>query len=191
MAEVKVLIKGYAKEIENGWIANSTVTLIKDNGKKIIVDPGVHRGKLIEALEKEGLSLEDIDYVVISHGHTDHCILAGAFPNAKILNNYEIYDNDEQLEHNNKIPNINLEILQTPGHAEDHCSVVVNTDKGVCVVAGDVFWWKDDEEQIVNINKEEVVHPGNMIQLVESRKKVLEIADFIIPGHGEMFEVEK
>ena len=27
--------------------------------------------------------------------------------------------------------------------------------------------------------------------LQESRKKILEIADYIIPGHGKMFKVEK
>jgi len=29
MAKVKVLIEGYAKEIEDGWLASSTTTLIK------------------------------------------------------------------------------------------------------------------------------------------------------------------
>lgn len=30
MAEIKVLIEGYAKEIKNGWMASSTVTLVKN-----------------------------------------------------------------------------------------------------------------------------------------------------------------
>jgi glyoxylase-like metal-dependent hydrolase (beta-lactamase superfamily II) len=28
-------------------------------------------------------------------------------------------------------------------------------------------------------------------KLKESRKKILEIADYVIPGHGKMFKVEK
>lgn len=41
MAEVKILIEGYAKKTENGWLASSTVTLVRSNDKNIIVDPGV------------------------------------------------------------------------------------------------------------------------------------------------------
>jgi hypothetical protein len=50
MAEVKVLIKGYAKELEKGWLACSTVVLIKSNGKLIISDPGCNKEKLLTAL---------------------------------------------------------------------------------------------------------------------------------------------
>ncbi len=31
----------------------------------------------------------------------------------------------------------------------------------------------------------------DMKKLVDSRKKILEIANFVIPGHGKMFKVEK
>lgn len=30
-----------------------------------------------------------------------------------------------------------------------------------------------------------------MKKLVKSRKKILETADYVTPGHGKMFEVEK
>lgn len=38
MTEIKVLIEGYAKQIENDWMASSTVVLIKANNKNIIVE---------------------------------------------------------------------------------------------------------------------------------------------------------
>ena len=31
----------------------------------------------------------------------------------------------------------------------------------------------------------------NEKQLIESRRKILDIADYVIPGHGKMFKVEK
>ena len=31
MTEIKVLIEGYAKEIKNGWVANSTAVLVRSN----------------------------------------------------------------------------------------------------------------------------------------------------------------
>jgi len=31
----------------------------------------------------------------------------------------------------------------------------------------------------------------NKEELMESRKKILDIADWVVPGHGKMFKVEK
>ena len=193
MNKVKVLIQGYAKEIENGWLASSTVTLVQADDKNIIVDPGCNRKKLIEALLNNNLKPSDIDFVLLTHNHGDHALLAGIFENAKVLTPGEIYDNDNQAEQENKIPGTDLEIIQTPGHSPEHCSLVVPTEEGAYIVAGDVFWWTDDEEQKIDVEREDDAHLAevNMKKLIESRKKVLEIADFIIPGHGKMFKVEK
>ncbi len=193
MIKVKVLIEGYAKEIKNGWLASSTVTLVKSNDKNIIVDPGCNREKLLEELSKNNLKPSDIDFVLLTHNHGDHGLLAGIFENAKIITPTEIYDDDNQIEIQDKIPETDLEIIQTPGHSSEHCSLVVRTEEGIYVVAGDVFWWMDDEEQKIDVGKEDDAHPGevNMQNLIENRKKILEIADYIIPGHGKMFKVEK
>ena len=193
MNKVKVLIQGYAKEIENGWLASSTVTLVRANDKNIIVDPGCNRKRLLEELNKNNLKPSDINFVFLTHSHGDHALLAGIFENAKVLTPDEIYDNDNQIEQGNKIPGTDLEIIQTPGHSSEHCSLVVPTGEGTYVVAGDVFWWMDNEEQKIEIEKEDDAHPAgaDMQKLIESRKKILEIADYIIPGHGKMFKVEK
>jgi len=123
MTKIKVLIQGYAQKIENGWLASSTVVLVYSNNKKIIIDPGCNREKLIEELSKNGLKPADIDFVLSTHSHTDHTLLRGIFENAKVLDNKIIYDNDKQVEHNGKIPETDLEIVQTPGHTDDHCSI--------------------------------------------------------------------
>ena len=57
------------------------------------------------------------------------------------------------------------------------------------VVAGDVFWWVDGEEQIIDIERPDQHFASDPAKLIESRKKVLEIADYIIPGHGTMMKV--
>lgn len=194
MSEVKILIEGYAKKGKESWLASSTVTLVKVSGKNIITDPGCNRNKLILALRKEGLKTNDIDFVLLTHNHTDHILLAGIFENAKVLNNEEIYINDKQVEHHNKIPETDLEIIQTPGHNNDHCSLIIRTGEGVYVVAGDVFWWIDGEEQ--KTDKESLLkHKDPLARdrtaLTNSRKKILQIADYVIPGHGKMFKVEK
>lgn len=193
MNKVKVLIQGYAKEIENGWLASSTTTFVQSNGKNIVVDPGCNRKRLLEELAKNNLKPADINFVLLTHSHGDHALLAGIFENAKVITPAEIYYNDNQVEPENKILGTNLEIIQTPGHSPEHCSLVVPTEEGTYIVAGDVFWWTDDEEQKIEIEKEDDVHPDevNMPKLIESRKKILEIADYIIPGHGKIFKVKK
>ncbi|MDP2864037.1 MAG: MBL fold metallo-hydrolase, partial [bacterium] len=180
------------KQIKYGWLASSTVTFAQSIGKNIIVDPGGNRKKLIEELLKNNLKPSDIDFVLLTHGHTDHILLSGIFENARVLNNEEIYDNDEQVEHNNKIPETDLEIIQTLGHSNDHCSLVVKTNEGIYVVAGDVFWWTDGQEQRTakkSLMQHKDPYVKNEKELGESRRKILEIADYIIPGHGKMFKV--
>lgn len=193
MAEIKVLVQGYARKIKGGWVASSSVTLVKANGKNIIIDPGCNRKKLIAALKRNGLKTGDIDFVFLTHNHTDHTLLAGIFENAKVLNSEEIYDGDKQTAHGSVIPETGIKIIKTPGHSPEHCSLVVPTEKGIYVVAGDVFWWTDEEEQKVDVEKPDAAHPENsgMKQLIESRKKILEIADYVVPGHGNVFMVKK
>ena len=53
MAQVKVLIEGYAKQLKNGWVASSTTCLVEAENKKIVTDPGCNRKKLLDALKKE------------------------------------------------------------------------------------------------------------------------------------------
>ena len=196
MTEVKILIKGYAKEEKDFELVSCTTTLIKESDLNIIVDPGMNRKLLLEALKKNNLSPLSINYVILTHYHLDHSLLAGIFENAKIFDNSNIYLFDGKIEsHEGKIPGTNIEILKTPGHDMSHCSVLVDTKEyGKVAIVADVFWWSDDEEQ--KIDRESLMahkdpYMKNEEELMKSRKKVLEIADYIIPGHGDMFKVEK
>jgi glyoxylase-like metal-dependent hydrolase (beta-lactamase superfamily II) len=194
MAEVKVLIEGYVQEEKGFELASSTTTLIKENGKNIIVDPGMNRKLLLKALKKVKLSTDKINYVILTHYHLDHSLLTGIFENARVLDNDSSYSFDGKIEsHNSKVLGTNIEIIGTPGHDMFHCSVLVK-DKRLDTVAivGDVFWWKDDQKQEIDkesLMKHEDPYMKNREELINSRKKILEIADYIIPGHGKMFKV--
>jgi glyoxylase-like metal-dependent hydrolase (beta-lactamase superfamily II) len=195
LAEVKILIEGYAKQVPKGWVASSTCCLITAQGKRIITDPGCNRKKLLDALSKEGLSVSDIDYVFLSHRHPDHVLLAGIFENAKFVtfDANLIYDGDVMHEFGVHEFGGEVEIMDTPGHVEEHLALAVDTANGKVVIAGDVIWWVDREKQVLDINQ--VDHSQakglDMKKLIESRKKILKIADYIIPGHGKMFKVNK
>ena len=196
MAEVKILIEGYAKEINGEEFASSTATLIRDNKLNAIIDPGMDREALLSGLAKEGLKTKDINFVILTHTHLDHSLLAAIFENAKILDNDSVYSFDGKIsEHEGKIPNTNIEIIKTPGHDQFHCSVLAETeDLGKVVVAGDVFWWADGEEQKTdkqNLLEHKDPYVKDEKALKESREKILNLADCIIPGHGKMFKVKK
>ncbi len=196
MAKVKILIEGYAREKDGAEFASSSTTLIQEVDLKIIVDPGTNRELLLEALRKENLSPDKINYVILTHYHLDHSLLAGVFEKAKILDNEDIYSWDGKIEsHGGKIPGTDIEIIKTPGHDMFHCSVLVQDENlGKVAIAGDVFWWEDSQEQ--KTDKGSLIelqdpYVKNEEDLVNSRKKVLAFADYIIPGHGKPFKVEK
>lgn len=196
MTQVKVLIPGYAREEAGVEQASSTTTLIRENSLNIIVDPGMNRLLLLKSLAAEDLQLQDIDYVILTHTHIDHCYLAGIFEQAKVLDNEAIFSDDGQIvPHDGQIPGTNIEIVNTPGHDQFHCSILVDTaDLGKVAIAGDLFWWEDGETQeteIEDLINHDDPYMKDEAQLTESRRKILELADYIIPGHGAMFEITK
>jgi len=196
MSKIKVLIEGYAKEENGNEYASSSVTLVRENNLNILVDVGMSRQLLLDTLAKEGLSPADINFVVLTHTHLDHCLLAGIFENAQILDNSSIYTFDGKIsQHAAKIPGTDIEIISTPGHDQFHCAVLVNTEEfGKVAVAADLFWWPDDKEQKTdydNLLNLEDPYLKDKEALHSSREKILKIADYIVPGHGKPFKVNK
>lgn len=184
MAQVKVLIEGYVKE--DGSKVEPTTTLVQDGKTNIIVDPGMGKNKqarLKKTLAKEGLKFEDIDIVFCTHYHPDHTQFVGLFPKAKWITSLYIFDRDKWLDHKGEGYKLspNVSIIHTPGHTPEHASFKVKTDRGIIIVAGDVWWLETMEPKIDEMALDQK-------KLEESRKKILKIADWVIPGHGKMFK---
>ena len=151
--------------------------------------------KATGCIKGEGLTTNDIDYVFLSHQHPDHILLAGIFEKAKFITfdtNF-IYDNDLLVEFDKHMLGRDIEIVETPGHVLEHISLLVDTSKGKVAIAGDTIWWVKGEKQVFDVNQEDHSQSKgmNMKTLIESRKRLIEAADYIIPGHGKMFKVEK
>ena len=194
--KVKILLEGYAKVYDDYEDVSSSVVLIENEKHKIIVDPGFNRKNLLEALKKENLKVEDIDIVLLTHYHMDHSPLAGLFKKAIFMDNGDQYlQNGIIKRQEDGMLGDGIEIIQTPGHDQFLCSVVGDSkDMGKVVIAGDIFWLIDGEEpeksfeSLINL---EDPYVKNIDDLKESRKKILKIADWIIPGHGKMFKNSK
>lgn len=183
MAEVKVLIEGRAGTTN----VVGTITLIKSS-KDIIVDTGnVGDSKIIaDGLSKEGLSFGDIDFVVNTHWHSDHNGNNGFFENAAVIDFHSINKNGNfEFWQDEFVVDDDVKVIKTPGHSPQDISVVVKTKNGTVVVAEDIFENEKDHD-----GKEAKSWSADWNQQLESRKKILTMADWIIPGHGKMFKVK-
>jgi glyoxylase-like metal-dependent hydrolase (beta-lactamase superfamily II) len=183
MADVKVLIEGYTSKEREGHSC-PTITLVRDEKIKMIVDPGVLSDVqiLIKKLKEEGLTTDDINMVFITHSHIDHYRNVGIFQKARVIEFWGWWEGDFFGDYEENITN-DIKIIKTPGHSTDGLTLLVRSKDGTVAICGDVFWKEDyptDDPYAVDKEK-----------LKESRRKVLEMSDYVIPGHGKMFKVEK
>lgn len=187
MAEVKVLIEGYTTaDTKNSGKEKTcpTVTLVRDKDVIMVVDPGVldSQTMLVEKLKENGLTIDDINIVCVTHSHIDHYRNVGMFPESKVLEYWGLW-NKNSVENWNEQFTDDIKIVKTPGHNYDCISLLVRTDNGVVAIVGDVFWKEGKPE--------DDPYATDKDRLARSREKVLANADWVIPGHGAMYKVKK
>lgn len=184
MAEVEILIQGHlSSEIEDQTDC-PTVSLITDHDLAIIVDPGVlpDQKLLIEKLKEHGLSPADINVVFLTHSHFDHYKNVGLFSRAKVLEYFGLWEGGVMKVWTEQFSK-NIRIIKTPGHDYSCLTALVKTAKGTVAVCGDVFWREDFPLDDPYASAKE--------KLAVSRKLVIGLADYIIPGHGDIYKVKK
>jgi len=188
MAEVKVLIKGYttadSKASSGEEKTSPTIALVRDKGIIMVVDPGCLESQqaLIDALKKEGLSIKDVNVVCITHSHIDHYMNIGMFPEAKALEFFGLWHKNTVDDWKEQFTE-DIKIIKTPGHDKTSITLLVKTAKGIVAICGDVFWKENSPA--------EDPYANNPKKLKETRNKILKLADWIVPGHGDMYKVKK
>lgn len=193
MDTFKILIEGYARMEGDITHASPSTILIYSNDKKVLMDPGTNNEMLMKSLDAEKLKPEDIDVVYLTHYHPDHWLNIRLFPiTTPIIDATLIWNDDAEFPISDKIPDTNIQIIPTPGHAGEHSSLLIETkDMGKVCFAQDVFWWMDGKQQTNNL-EELVNYPdpfaSDMEAQKDSRQKILDLADWIVPGHGKMFK---
>lgn len=189
MAEVKILIEGFTNadsaEESGEEKTLTTTTLVRDRDWVIVIDPGVLESQdvLRDALAQEGLKIDDVNLVIITHSHLDHYRNVGMFPKAKNLEYWALWDGLKAGEWREQFSD-DIRIIKTPGHNYDGLTILVKTESGMVAIAGDL-WWKENNPQ------DHDPYASDQEKLKESRQNVLKLADWIIPGHGPMFKVNK
>jgi glyoxylase-like metal-dependent hydrolase (beta-lactamase superfamily II) len=161
--------------------------LIKTERGWIIVDTGQvgDEEEILKALADLGLEGSDIDIIVNTHSHPDHCANNRLFSRAM-----KMYPNDgEEI-----APGVRA--LATPGHSPDSISVLVDAaiqqGDGMVPATRRVVIAGDALPTLGNFQKRvpPAVHYDRALA-VASMNKIIEMADMVIPGHDRPFSVRE
>jgi glyoxylase-like metal-dependent hydrolase (beta-lactamase superfamily II) len=166
-----------------------------------------------DALRKLGIDPAQIDIVILTHLHWDHCQNLKAFPNARLIcpaeeirwaynplplyyRSYEspilgveppFYGCQFELVEGVREVVDGVTMFPTPGHSPGHMAVQVDTSAGSCVLAGDAIFRLRNMEP----NEKEKWRywvPARFVSSIDGWKSVEEIdrrADFILPSHED------
>ncbi len=198
---------------------------LEGGDKKILIDTGeMHPvqsrdreqaigGKIFtfeEGLARFGLQPEDIDIVIHTHLHNDHCENDYKCTNARFyihekeletIKNYHpldfryVEDFIFEIESNNQIEVVTedreilpgLDLMHTPIHTPGGMTVFVQTAKGKAAITGFCVIRENFEPPVqVKAMEMEVIPPGtniNSYEAYDTMIKVRDMADIIIPLH--------
>lgn len=176
-ATLDVLTAGYV-----GDRVASTVVLLRDGDAVVVVDPGMvaDRSLILDPLAALGVSPAEVTDVVLSHHHPDHTLNAALFLQARVHDHMATYRDDvwdsRPAEGFEITPAIRL--LETPGHTAQDITTLVGTGEGLTAMTH--AWWSVDGPQ----DDPFAVDAG---ALEASRRRILAVADLVVPGHGAPF----
>ena len=180
-AQVFVLHEGYAREEDDADRVGSTVTLIVDGGRVIVVDPGMVSGRdaLLSALAAHVASPAGVTDVVFSHHHPDHTINAALFPGARDsrpLGQLRRRPLDRPRARGLRAHPVGAADRHTGAHRRGHHDARRHPGRRVRVDApGGARGPADDPLGT------------DQAALHQSRARILEVATVIVPGHGPAF----
>ena len=187
---------------------------IKGSDKKILVDTGLEQFVVSEEVEKEcgfkilefedalsslDLKPEDIDVIIHTHLHNDHCENDYKCSNAVVYaqkTEVAFLKNPHPIDHRyypDVLDGVNvveidgdagieegIDVIFSPGHSVGGQSVAINTSKGKTVITG--FCCNEKNFPA----KGPAICPGvhiDAIKAYDSAQKIRNLADIIIPIH--------
>jgi len=199
---ITVLQEGTIQRAPNGAIldAHSSITLIESKEKFIIVDSGFpgDETNIKKGLEAAGITPDRIDIVINTHGHVDHTAGNKLFTNARFLIHplelgkapppgaeVEEVDPPQNLDEN-------ISIIFTPGHTHGCISVVIrhlpsdfSGPEEIVICAGDALPIK---ENYIGWLPPGIAYDWEVA--LKSMKRIVQIADWVIPGHDKPFKLD-
>jgi glyoxylase-like metal-dependent hydrolase (beta-lactamase superfamily II) len=180
--------------------ANNSNTYLINGSKKILIDPGHYHlfGNVKDHLSKLSITPQDIDLVILTHGHPDHVEGVRAFSNSralialyeteldfvkKLMPHYGtamgITDFEPQIllrEGDLLLGDMKFQVIHTPGHSPG--SICLYWPQEKALFTGDVIFYQ-------GIGRTDL--PGGDGQaLKESIRRLSRLeVEHLLPGHGE------
>jgi glyoxylase-like metal-dependent hydrolase (beta-lactamase superfamily II) len=177
-ARVDVLVEGYVRPPN----VAGTVSLIRDEDRVVIVDPGMvaDRELILGPLRALGVRSEDVTDIVLSHHHLDHTLNVALFPVVPVHDFQSVIEGDvftrRAADGVDLTPSVRL--LATPGHTPQDVTTLVGTPDDV--VALTHLWWTGE-------GPADDPYSPDRDELRRQRERVLELATLVVPGHGAPF----
>jgi len=166
--------------------AHSTSTLIRTDGMNIVVDTSTRYllPAMRTSLKQIGVLPKDVDAVVMTHAHHDHCENNDLFRKAKVyVRAEEHFEGDAVSVCKDMDIAPGVRLVHTPGHTHGSMSVFVQGDRRYAIT-GDAIPLED--------NYRRMIPPGinyDPETAMKSIKCIIEYAGVIIPGHGFPFMI--
>ncbi len=206
MTDIDVLTYGFSLVSDQGPFGFSTISLLNVGEQRILVDtgPASRRTMLVKTLHARGLAPEEIDLVVLTHMHWDHCANADLFPNARVLvhpKEIDYANNPRRGDHNvasyfaDMLSRLRVEpisdgdriaegvsVMDTPGHTKGHVSISVSVDGKDVLVSGDAMPDGGTVRRGLPYNVF-----WDVDDAAESVEKMVASADVFYPGHDRPF----
>ncbi len=209
MATLDVLTYGFAFVSDQGGFGFSSVSLLTLGNKHVLVDTGPpsRRPQLLQALQAKGLAPDEIDAVIITHMHWDHCLNADLFKDARVLLHPKEIDYVNAPSRKDygtasyvadMLGKLNVEpvsdgdvifegvsVIETPGHTKGHMSVLVDVEGETVLVAGDAMPDTGTVKRGLPYNIFWDVREAG-----ESVEKMLDSSKVFYPGHDRPFKLD-
>lgn len=199
-----LVLRGVNARLKDGFLGLASSVLVHAAGGPILFDVGFqgNRAALLKNLAGLDMSPDDVTRVFLSHLHYDHSLNIDLFSKAKIYvsraehdyaaaphpedgfipwgireqlarQDLELLDGDGELDEG-------VGYIATPGHTPGCHSMVLRTaDKGTVVLAGDAIKGPNEALRGCCDMAFDTEEAGT-----RSIKRILEVADRIIPGHA-------
>jgi glyoxylase-like metal-dependent hydrolase (beta-lactamase superfamily II) len=160
----------------------STCSLVRDGDRIIVVDPGMadRQRDIVDPLRTLGISPESVTDVVLSHHHPDHTMNVALFPRAAVHDHWAVYRGAawESVDAEGREVTPSVRLIRVPGHTREDIATVVGTPDGIVVCSH--LWWTDT-------TPEDDPFAVDLDALHDSRRRILDFADLLVPGHAAPF----
>ncbi len=93
--------------------STGNVTYIGSDHTHILVDSGISRKRILAGLNEAGLTLQDIDAILITHEHMDHISSLGVLERTREIPVYASEGTIREILRSNSIGNFNTDVLHS------------------------------------------------------------------------------